>query len=237
MIRAVQQRIRTTFAAGLNLALLISVLCGPLSRRAHAMSLFERGASTQDNGWTALKTDDGVFFIWNRPTMSFTLAIKGTNIQPMDAGDNIFFKVDGLTLQIQSLPISNFAPDARKNKLDDKSILIAHRDWEANFIEQELIHKKISVVTSSEKLANGSDILIWQYEMPEGFKNPDAQKQMYVTVVAKDYLILLNGVVSAKDSDAAIRSFLLDKLSTLKISSTPIDVKKIQEAIRAGRQP
>jgi hypothetical protein len=73
--------------------------------------------------------------------------------------------------------------------------------------------------------------------MPEGFKNPDAQKQMYVTVVAKDYLILLNGVVSAKDSDAAIRSFLLDKLSTLKISSTPIDVKKIQEAIRAGRQP
>ncbi len=65
-------------------------------------------------------------------------------------------------------------------------------------------------------------------------KNSDAKKQMYLTFVAKDYIILLNGVVNATASEATVRSFLLDKISTLKISPNRIDVKKLQEAIRKG---
>ncbi len=232
---------RSRVAIKLSLVLGLSIaasVVAPNGYCAHALSApFARATWAQEDGWTALKTADGIFFIWNRPGMSFTLNIKGNNIQPMDAGENVFFKVDGLTLQIQSLPLKNFAPHARKNKLDDKAILNAHRDWETKFIEDKLLKKKISVVTSSEKLSNGIEALIWEYEMPEGFKNPDAHKQMYVSVVARDYLILLNGVVSAKDSDAAVRSFLLEKMNTLKITANPIDLKKAQEAIRAGREP
>src|SRR6266446_134252 len=54
----------------------------------------------QEDGWTAIKTDEGILFIWNRKDLSFTLSIKGNEIRPMNAGDNIFFVVDGLTLQI-----------------------------------------------------------------------------------------------------------------------------------------
>ena|SRR6202140_2962584 len=189
---------------------------------------------TQDDGWTALKTDDGVLFIWNRPGLSFTLSIKGHEIRPMDSGENIFFMVDGLVLQIQSLPISNFAPDAKKNKPDDKSILIAHRNWESKFLEESLLHNKLTIQSANEKLANGTEVLVWQFDLPEGLKNGDAQKQIYVTVVAKDYVILLNGVVNETASEAKVRSFLLDKISTLKISPGRFDVKKLQEAIRKG---
>src|ERR1043166_4663309 len=114
----------------------------------------------QEDNWTALKTDDGILFVWNRSGLHLTLSIKGKDIVPMNDPNNIFFVVDGVILQIQSLPITNFAPDARKNKLDDKTILLAHRDWESRFLENELLHTKIKLKSSSEKLLTGPEVLI-----------------------------------------------------------------------------
>lgn len=190
-------------------------------------------STSQEDGWIALKTDAGILFVWNRKDLSFTLLVKGNEIRPMDTSDNIFFSVDGLPFQIQSLPISNFAPDARKNKLDDKAILFAHRDWEAKFIAEELLHHKLTVQTSVVKLTNGSEALIWQFDVPKEVGG-DARKQLYVTVVSKDYVILLNSIVNDTVSEEAVRKFLLDTINTLKVSDTRIDVKKLQESIRKG---
>jgi hypothetical protein len=190
-------------------------------------------STTQEDGWTALKTDAGILFVWNRKDLSFTLLIKGNEIRPMDTSDNIFFSVDGLPFQIQSLPISNFAPDARKNNLDNNAILFAHRDWEAKFIAEELLHHKLTVQTSVVKLTNGSEALIWQFDVPKEVGG-DARKQLYVTVVSKDYVILLNSIVNDTVSEETVRKFLLDTINTLKVSDTRIDVKKLQESIRKG---
>jgi hypothetical protein len=190
--------------------------------------------TTQEDTWTTLKTDDGILFVWNRTGLHFTLSVKGKDIRPMNDPNNIFFVVDGLILQIQSLPISNFAPDARKNKLDDKAILLAHRDWESGFLETELLHTKIKVKSASERLSAGIDALIWQYDLPESLKNPDVTGQMYLTRVAQDYVILLNAVTSPAVPDSAARRFLLDAITTLKISQDRIDIKKLQEAIQKG---
>jgi hypothetical protein len=73
--------------------------------------------------------------------------------------------------------------------------------------------------------------------LPGGFRNPDAQKQVYATVIARDYLILLNGVVGEGGSEANVRKFLLRNLSTLKFSADRVDVKKVQDAIRKGERP
>jgi hypothetical protein len=190
-------------------------------------------STSQEDGWIALKTDAGILFVWNRKDLSFTLLVKGNEIRPMDTSDNIFFSVDGLPFQIQSLPISNFAPDARKNKLDDKAILFAHRDWEAKFIAEELLHHKLTVQTSVVKLTNSSEALIWQFDVPKEVGG-DARKQLYVTVVSKDYVILLNSIVNDTVSEETVRKFLLDTINTLKVSDTRIDVKKLQESIRKG---
>jgi len=219
---------------------ILAVMTVGYSDRADAGTRYEglisRALPAQD-GWTALKTDDGILFVWNRPDLGFTLSIKGNNIRPMDDPNNIFFTVDGLIFQIQSLPISNFAADARKNKLDDKSILMAHQKWESKFIEDELLRSKLTLKSANEKLPNGNDALLWQFDLPDNLKNPDAKTQMYLTVVAKDYLILLNSVVSASASEAAVRKYLIDTMATLKVSSSPIDIKKLQDAIRKGEKP
>ena len=195
-------------------------------------SAHHSNAQEQD-GWTAIKTDNGILFVWNRKDLSFTLLVKGNEIRPMDTSDNIFFSVDGLVFQIQSLPISNFAPDARKNKLDDKAILFAHREWEAKFIAEELLHHKLTVQTSITKLASGAEGLIWQFDVPKAVGG-DANKQLYLTVVSKDYVILLNSVVTDSVSEETVRKFLLDTINTLKVSDSRIDVKKLQDTIRKG---
>jgi len=215
--------------------LLSSVLFVELPNvRAHATYL-PAVSLQQENGWSAIKTDEGILFVWNESGLSFSLLLRGKEVKPLNDPEHIFFNVDGRVLQIQLAGIVNFAPDAKEKKLDDKAILAAHRDWEAKYIEG-LLHSKLTVQTFNTKLSDGSYALIWQFDMPKEM-NAEAQKQLYLTLVAKDYVLLLNSEATSGTPDAEGRKFLLDTVATLKISSTPIDVKKLSESIRAGNKP
>ena len=189
----------------------------------------------QEDGWATIKTGEGILFVWNVRGLYFTLSLKGKEIKPLDDPDHIFFSVDGRVLQIQAAAINNFAPDAKEKKLADKAILAAHRDWEAKYIE-DLIHTKLAVRTFNTRLSDGSDALMWQFDMPEGM-NTEAQKQLYLTLVAKNHVLMLNSEATATIPDADGRKFLLDTIATLKLSPTPIDVKKLAESISAGNKP
>ena len=189
----------------------------------------------QEDGWSAIKTDEGILFVWNQPGLSFSILLKGKEIKPLNDPQHIFFSVDGRILQIQLAGIINFAPNAKEKKLDDKAILAIHRDWEVKYVEG-LLHSKVTVQTFNTKLSNGADALMWQFDMPKEM-NAEAQKQLYLTLVAKDYVLLLNSESTAALPDADGRKFLLDTIATLKISATLIEVKKLSESIRAGNKP
>jgi hypothetical protein len=192
-------------------------------------SVIEAASPQQEDGWALIKRDDGALFVWNRADIHLTLAIKGKNIKPLNDPEHIFFDVDGLVFQIQMAAMTEFA-DTKENKLDDKAILAAHREWETKFLEG-LLGKTLKVQIFSGKLSTGYEASLWQYDMPEGM-NADAKKQVYLTVVSKPYVLLLNGAATAGSSDEVVRKFLMDTMATLKISSTPIDVKKLSESMR-----
>ena len=227
--------------AGKKLAVVLAVLIitGLASRPAHASARItdqEVAASPQqEDGWATIKTDDGILFVWNVRGLYFSLAVKGKEIKPIDDPEHIFFSVDGRVLQIQLATINNFAPDAKEKKLDDKAILVAHRDWESKYIE-ELLHRKLTVRTFNTKLSSGNDALMWQFDMPDGM-NAEVQKQLYLTLVAKDYVLMLNSEANANLPDGEGRKFLLDTIATLKISATPIDVQKLSNSIKERAAP
>jgi hypothetical protein len=189
----------------------------------------------QEDGWVVIKTDDGILFVWNVRELHFTLGVKGKAIKPLDDPDHIFFDVDGKALQIQVAAIREFAPDAKEKKLDDRTVLAAHRDWESAFIKG-LLKSKIQLHTFNVRLSNGGDASLWQFDMPEGM-NADAKTQLYVTVVRGDHVVMLNCEATATTSEEAARKFLLDTMSTLKTSPDPIDVKKLAETVRKGVMP
>lgn len=209
-------------------ALLLAVSVTSTSTRATSLMSLQ-----QDDGWVTIKTGDGALFVWNASGLYFSLALKGADIKPLEDPEHIFLSVDGRVLQIQLAAIKNFAPDAKEKRLDDKAILAAHRDWESKYIEQ-LVHSKLTLRTFNAKLSTGNDASMWQFDMPAGM-NTEAQKQLYLTLVAKDYVLMLNSEASASVSDADGRKFLLDTIATLKFSPTPIDVQKLSESIRAAK--
>ena len=131
--------------------------------------------------------------------------------------------------------INNFAPDANEKKLSDKLILAAHRVWEAACVEG-LLKSKLGVRTFNAKLSDGKEALMWQFDMPEG-RNVEAKKQLYLTVVKNDYVLLLNSVATADIPDSDGRKFLLETVATFKPSATPIDLQKLSESIRKSAAP
>jgi hypothetical protein len=200
-----------------------------------ALAASAASASGQEEGPVAIKMVDGYIFVWNRPELHFSISIKGKDIKPLTDSDHIFFNVDGKVFQIQSLPVRTFLADADRKGPDDKAILAAHRDWESKFVE-ETLGSKLKVESSAEKLGNGSDLLLWQFDMPPGL-SADAKKQLYLTLVYKDYVLLFNSVVTASISEDVARKFLLDTVGTLKVSAVPISVKDLQQSIRKGSGP
>ena len=173
--------------------------------------------------------------VWNRPDIHFSILIKGKDIRPLNDTENVLFQVDGMVFQIQLASVSEFAPDAKEKKLDDKTILAAHRDWESKYTE-EMLRGKLKVESFSTKLSNGAEALLWQYDMPEAMK-VDAKKQLYLTVVSGDYVMVFNSVVTTKVSEEQARKLLQDTVATLKTSPDPIDVKKLALSIRDGVAP
>ncbi|HEY0431586.1 MAG TPA: hypothetical protein VGC61_07195 [Pyrinomonadaceae bacterium] len=201
----------------------------------HAAESLRSTAPVQIDGWAAIKTDAGLLLVWNGRGLNFTLAIKGTEVKSLNESENPIFDVDGKVLQIQVVEIESFAPGAREKKLDDRAILAAHRDWEAKYLEN-LFKSKLTVQAFNLKLSNGSDASILQFDMPESM-DADAKKQVYLTIVSKDQVLLLNSVATAATSDSEARKFLTDTIATLKLSPTPIDEKKLAESIRQGTAP
>ena len=179
---------------------------------------FECYATPQENGINAIKTADGFVLVWNRPDIHFTLAVKGKDVRPLNSTEHVFFNVDGIVFQVQSVAVSEFVKDAQKKKLNDMSILLAHRDWESQFIESTLLGKKLNVQTVSQKLSNVGEALLWKFEMPAlpEVENVSAKEQIYLTVVSGDHVILLNSVAEGAISASTAQKFLLDTISTLR---------------------
>lgn len=70
--------------------------------------------------------------------------------------------------------------------------------------------------------------MLWKYDKPK----TKGSEQMYLTVVSGNTVVILNGVVSGRVTGSVVQRLLLDTISTLKASSRPIDVLKLQESVR-----
>ena len=204
----------------LTILLLIFLLAG----RLHAY---------QENGITALKTEAGVLLVWNQPDDYFTLEIKGKEIRPLNSSEHVFFTVDGIPFQVQSVAVSELLKDAGKLGQSPQSILAAHKDWEAKYIESSL-GRKLNVQSSLLVLKGGGQALFWKFDMPEGLSS-DARQQQYLSVVNGPNVLLLNGVVTGEEKESVVRQLLVDTMETLKKSPKPINLRQLQESIRNGR--
>ena len=186
----------------------------------------------QEDGITAVKTEGGVLLVWNQPNDYFTIEIKGNEIRPLNSSEHVFYSVDGIPIQVQSVAISDVLKDAGKVAPPAQSILTAHKDWESQYL-QNMLSQKLNVQSSPIKLKGGGDALFWKYEMPKGMSG-DAKQQQYLSVVNGQNVLFLNGVVTGEQKEDAVRQLLVETMESLKKSPKPINLRELQEAIRSG---
>ena len=175
-----------------------------------------------------LKTDKGILIVWNEPKNNYTLEIKGNEIRPI-TDKRLMFLADGKFIQLMTVSKKDFLKKAQMKDLDDKAILTAHRDWEAQY-SSGVFKETLKIKSSWQKLSNGTDALWWNFEMPAKITN-QAKKQVYLIVSKGDHILLLNSVVTDKVDEKIVQQFLIDTMTTLKITKKPLSLKKAQEQI------
>lgn len=194
------------------------------------LSVFVTHAKWQsDFSSGAIKTDYGFLLVWNAPNNYYTIEIKGNNVRQISS-QRVQFNVDGMFLQILNAPVKDFLEDAVRQKVDDRGILEAHRDWEMKFMETEY-KEKLKVESSWQKLSNGKEALAWQFDVPASARS-NVTKQVSLTLVKGNHVLMLGGITTATIEERATRKLLLDTAESLKVSSEPIDLRKQQDLIR-----
>ena len=176
----------------------------------------------------AIKSPSGYVLVWNQPNNYYVLEIRGKDVRQTST-ERKLFSVDGKFLQVVEAAVAPIIQAAGGQKLPDKAVLEAHRDWETKFLESEY-KSKLKIESSWQKLANGKDALWWMATVPESIKT-NVKKQVYLTVVQGDYVLMLGGAVTEVTDESAAQQLLLTTIETLKTSDKPTDLQKLRDAI------
>lgn len=177
----------------------------------------------------AVKTECGYLLVWNESGNYYTLQINGKEVRQTST-KQVQFSVDGIFLQLVTPTIKSFLKDTQR--VDAKTILAAHRDWEAAFLETEY-KEKLKVESFPQKLATGEDALLWQIDVPASAKS-NVTKQTYLAFVKGDHVFMLGSIVTDKIPEKASHRLLLLTALGLKISDKPTDLGRIQELLKSG---
>lgn len=197
------------------------------------LELFLTGASAQGGDYrsVAIRTRTGYIWVNNEPDNWYTLAIPADSVTRTSTTRKVF-SVDGLLLQIVTTRTSTFLGERAKEMPDDKTILEAHRDWEAKDSE-ESYKTKLTVEASWQKLTNGKDALLWKFKVPPS-AGAGLKKEIYLTVVKGDSVLMLGGIVTDEIREDATTRLLVTTASSLKTSDKPIELNQLKESIRKG---
>ena len=173
-----------------------------------------------DNVRGIVRTERGYLVVWNQPKNNFCLHAIGKVFEKIP-NENIAFLVDGNFLQITAAFKKDFlTSDQKKQGLEEPDILLAHRDWESNYLGQ-VLKEKLKIDSEPIKLSTNKDALLWSFLVPENSKG-EVKKQIFLTVVNDESVIVLNGAVTSKFTEAMVRQFLLTVAITVKPSKNAL---------------
>lgn len=170
--------------------------------------------------------------VWNEPGNYYTIEIVGRSIQPVQG--ELLFSVDGKFFQIVTTRIKVFLKKDDGKSPEDQVILARHQKWESDYL-YETLHTKLKIDSSVVKLPNGKTALAWGYDVPKLTESTTVVKQLYLTVVKGDRILLLNTVVEKGDDENIRKQFLIDTMTTLRPSDKPLSLKKAGEMVLKGK--
>jgi hypothetical protein len=179
-----------------------------------------------------IKTAGGFLVVSNEPGNYYTIEVNGKNVEA-DRDHPMWFKVNGKFFQVVTARKKDFLKDAGDKTLDDRAVLAAHQQWESDYIGDTL-GAKLKVGSQYLKLASGMEAVAWSFDMPLVDARQTAKRQLYLAVVKRDHVLVLNTVVEANDDEKSLQKLLIDTMNTLKPSDKPLPLEKAREQVLKG---
>ena len=177
-------------------------------------------------GKLSIKTAYGYLFISNSSEKSFTLEIRGKDIEVVNEGNNRMFFVDEKMLNIVQAATKDFV--SANEKLTEEQILGKHKVWESDFRSQAF-KTKLQLKTEPVSVRDFK-ALFWGYTRP--LANEEYDRDYLLTKVVGKEVLALNTSLYIGDSLPDYQKLLVDTLGTLKVSDEPFDVQKLTEEFR-----
>lgn len=190
------------------------------------LSLMISAQQKKTYGKVSIKTAYGYLFISNSSEKSFTLEIRGKEIEVINEGNNRMFFVDEKLLNIVQADTKAFV--SANEKLTEDQILEKHKVWESEFRSQAF-KTKLELKTEQVTVKDFKT-MFWGYARP--LANEEYDRDYLLTKVVGKEVLALNTSLYIGDKLPDYQKFLVETLSTLKVSDEPFDVQKLTEEFR-----
>lgn len=178
----------------------------------------------------SIKTSDGYLFIQNGKDVSFSFEVKGSDIKPVEAGENPAFDTNGSLIQILWVVSNNYEPTG---KIEEARLLEYHRDWELDYLTG-IFGTKLE--SETEKLSvNEKPVMFWQFKRTKYLTEYD--RDIYLTTLIGRDVFGLSSPAKIGVNSKVYKDRHLEVMKTLKISKTPFDILKLSEEIKKGAKP
>ncbi|HXO20919.1 MAG TPA: hypothetical protein VOA87_13465 [Thermoanaerobaculia bacterium] len=186
-------------------------------------------AETGGNPLQFVRTPTGYVVVWDESKSHFTVDLQGQHIRPSDIGGYAFF-LDENVYQFLSVDPASFAA----GEVSAHAILDRYMQYEVGHWHETIGMELPSVVHAREDSPERSFIL-WEIQWTEQARQKakaKATKQLFLSAIAGDRVVVVSRtVVEGEDAAAALSDFSAVARS-LVIKDAPIDVKAIQDKIR-----
>lgn len=171
------------------------------------------------NGFLLVHQDKGVYF-----TIDFSgKALKSTS------SERVMFDIDETVYQVNTAPKTDFL--SQEDKLSDEMVLQKHMDWEGKYLS-DMFKTKLSTYSEKKTIGNNRAALLWCFAMPREYSN-EVKHQCMLTTVVGDHVLILNAPVKETEiKNSKMSAYLITTMETLKVSITPINIKKLQEELQ-----
>ena len=181
-------------------------------------------------GRSSIKTVYGYLFISNTTEKSYTLEIRGKEIEVIKEGNNPTFIVDGKLLQLVQAETKAFVSGDEKLKAEE--ILEKHKLWESEYLSGAF-GKKLELKTEKVSVKDFKT-LFWGYQRPVA--NTEYDRDYLLTTVVGNNVLALTVSLYVGDKLSDYQKFLVETLGTLKISDKPFDVLKLAAEIAPANE-
>ena len=178
----------------------------------------------------SIKKADGYLFVQNGKDVSFTCEVKGSDVKPVEAGENPTFSSNGSLIQLLLIVSKSYDPTG---KVEESKLLELHRDWELDYLTGVFGTK----LASETQMISAGDrpVLFWQFKRPKYVTEYD--RDIYLTTLIGRDVFGLSSPGSIGVDSKIYRDRHIEIMKTLKVSKTQFDIKKLSDEIRKGVGP